>query len=326
MERVMDVHSENEYRRGITFNKNEIASHAQIVAYSKIIDGLGKSLENVLQDIFTSTFQKKYNFTANARLITPSATASSVEKVRLLASEFESLLKQFKLFVNDGEIDSELLEIDSTPSSIKDIPSLNTDKYIYFNEDNKEFIACLNLFFSDQTLLADIEPFVEKNYHNFFDLLVNEEVDFNNYEEDQKTELNQLIEKEFIYLDNNDFIQIANIPRVLILKDLYENEFASLFHYPKALQDEAKQMKTLEMVVFESSLFSKQEQSYFNYYLNKSEFTNGLDMRNSYLQENQANPEDKEKHEYAYFTYLKLLTLVLLKIEDDLLINKLTNK
>jgi len=113
---------------------------------------------------------------------------------------------------------------------------------------------------------------------------------------------------------------------MLILKDLYENEFASFYHYPHAFQVEAKQMKTEGLISFESSLFSKQEQSYFNYYLNKSEFTNGLDMRNSYLHGTQANPEAREKHEYAYFTYLKLLTLVLLKIEDDLLINQVTNK
>jgi hypothetical protein len=82
-------------------------------------------------------------------------------------------------------------------------------------------------------------------------------------------------------------------------------------------------MKNQNMVYFESSLFSKPEQSYFNYYLNKSEFTNGLDLRNSYLHGTQANPDEVDKHEYAYFTYLKLLILVLLKIEDELMISKM---
>lgn len=81
-------------------------------------------------------------------------------------------------------------------------------------------------------------------------------------------------------------------------------------------------MKTENIVYFESSLFSKPEQAYFNYFLNKSEFTNGLDLRNSYLHGTQANPEEIQKHKYAYFTYLKLLILTLLKIEDDLIISK----
>jgi hypothetical protein len=59
---------------------------------------------------------------------------------------------------------------------------------------------------------------------------------------------------------------------------------------------------------------------------NKREFTNGLDMRNSYLHGTQANPEEIQEHEYAYYSYLKLLTLILLKIEDDLLISQMIEK
>ena len=80
------------------------------------------------------------------------------------------------------------------------------------------------------------------------------------------------------------------------------------------------------MVFFGETLFSKSEQSYFNYFLNKREFTNGLDMRNSYLHGTQANPEEIQEHEYAYYSYLKLLTLILLKIEDDLLISQMIEK
>jgi len=80
-------------------------------------------------------------------------------------------------------------------------------------------------------------------------------------------------------------------------------------------------MASENIVLFESSLFSKIEQSYFNYFLNKSEFTNGLDLRNSYLHGTQANPDELQKHQYAYFTYLKLLILTMLKIDDDLQIS-----
>jgi hypothetical protein len=54
------------------------------------------------------------------------------------------------------------------------------NKYIYLNEGNDETTRCLNLFFSDQTVLAYVEPFKEK-YHTFFDLLDNEQVNFNNF-------------------------------------------------------------------------------------------------------------------------------------------------
>lgn len=107
---------------------------------------------------------------------------------------------------------------------------------------------------------------------------------------------------------------------------MYDNEVASFYHYPTDFQEEAKQMAIQNMIYFESSLFSKPEQSYFNYFLTKSEFTNGLDLRNSYLHGTQANPEEIQKHEDAYFTYLKLLVLILLKIEDDLFISQVKNR
>ena len=46
-----------------------------------------------------------------------------------------------------------------------------------------------------------------------------------------------------------------------------------------------------------------------------------MDLRNSYLHGTQANPEEIEKHEYAYFTYPKLVVLTMLKIDDDLQIS-----
>lgn len=324
MERVMGVHSQNEYRGGTAFNLSEMTSQAQIISYNKIVSELNNSLEDILHYVFTSAFQDKYGFADNARLTIPSTTNSYFEKVRLLAPEFESVLKQFKLYVENGSIDFELLQISSTPSAIKDIPSLNQDKYIYFNENNKIMVGCSNLFFSDQTLLAYVEPFKEKQYHCFFDLLANEQVNFNNYEEHQKPEINYLIGKGYIFIDDSGIIQITNPERVIILKDLYNNEVASFHRYPINFQKEANQMATEGIVVFESSLFSKPEQSYFNYFLNKSEFTNGLDLRNSYLHGTQANPDEIQKHEYAYFTYLKLIFLVLLKIEDDLFISQAT--
>lgn len=316
-ERVMGVHSQNAYMEGTSFSFSEMTSHAQIFGYNKVVNELNTSIEDILHFAFTIAFQEKYKFANNARFSIPSAN-SYFEKVRLLAPEFESVLKQFKLFVEDGSIDFELLQMSSSPTSIKDIPSLNQNKYIYFNEENKEMVGCSNLFFSDQTSLAYVEPFKEKQYHTFFDLLANERVNFDNYEEHQKPRINYLISKGFISVDNNGFIQITNNERLLIFKDLHDNDFASFYHYPISFQRETQQMLAENIILFGSSLFSKPEQAYFNYFLNKSEFTNGLDLRNSYLHGTQASPDEVQKHEYAYFTYLKLMVLAMWKMDDDL--------
>lgn len=326
-ERIMGVHSQNKYRSGIAFSLLEMTSYAQILGYNKVLAELSISLESILHFVYTSAFQEKYGYASNAHFSIPTATNSNFEKVRLLAPEFESIIKQYKLYVEDRAIDFELLQISSTPSAIKDIPSLNKNKYIYFNENDKEMLGCSDLFFSDQTLLGYVEPFKNKQYHTFFDLLINEEgkVKFSNYEEHQKPRLQYLIDKGFISVDSNDIVQFSNVVRLLIFKDLHDNEYASFYNYPIDFQDEAMRMKDENIVFYESSLFSKPEQSYFNYFLNKSEFSNGLDLRNSYLHGTQANPNETEKHEHAYFTYLKLLFLTMLKIEDDLFISKVTS-
>jgi hypothetical protein len=320
-ERFMGIRSKNEYRGGTEFNLLEMTSHVQIVAYNNILTGLGIPLENILHHVFTSSFQQKYEFADNARFSIPSAT-THFEKVRLLAPEFESVLKQFKLFVEDGLIDFELLQISSNPVSMKDVPSLNKNKYVYFNEENDDMRRYTNLFFSDQTSLAYVEPFKEKRYHTFFDLIANEDVKFGNYEEYQKSQLLYLVDKGLITIDSNDLIKVKNPSRLIILRDLYLNEVASFYRYSDELRRETKQMESENIIFFGSSLFSTPEQSYFNYFLNKSEFTNGLDLRNSYLHGTQATPEEIQIHEYAYFSYLKLIILTFLKIEDDLMIYK----
>ncbi len=320
-ERFMGVHSQNEYRTGTQFNLLEMTSYLQLAAYNKVLDSMALSLENVLHHVFTSSFQEKYEFANNVRFSIPSAT-SYFEKVRLIAPEFESALKQFKLFVEDGVVDFELLQITSNPSTIKDIPSLVSNKYLYLNENNKEIAAWTNLLFSDQSSLGYVEPFKEKQYHTFFDILVNEKVKYDSYEEYQIPQLNYLIDKTLIAVDREGYITMPNLGKILILKDLFINEVASFHHYLPDLQQEAIQMEAENIIFFDSSLLSRPEQSYFNYFLNRSEFTNGLDLRNSYLHGTQPNPDEIQEHERAYFIYLKLIVLTFLKIEDDLSINK----
>ena len=322
LERCIGVHSQNEYRDSFRFRQAENTSFLQMVAYTSVLEKLGVALEDVLSQVFTSFFPEKYGFASNCRFL--ALTSSSLlEKVRILAPELESILKQYKLFVEDGSIDFDLLQISSHPTPIKDIPSLNKDKYLYLNEKNSEIKSISNIFFSDQTLLSYVEPFKEKNYKTFFDLLANEEsVEYKYYQDHQKSFLQYLLDRNQIYIDKKGCIQFTNLSRILILYDLNVNEVASFYHYPQRFRQEVTQMAKENIIHFENTLFSKPEQDYYNYYLNKSEFTNGLDLRNKYVHGTQANPEDEGSHKYAYYTYLKLIVLALLKIEDDLIIHK----
>ncbi len=66
-----------------------------------------------------------------------------------------------------------------------------------------------------------------------------------------------------------------------------------------------------------ASLLSEAEGSYFNYYLNKVEFTDGPELRNKYLHGSQANTEGEDAHFRTYITALKLIVALVIKINDD---------
>lgn len=322
-ERHIGVHSKNEYFISTAFHLSEMTSQMQMYGYGKLLEKeLETSVENIIKIVFTEVFQEKYDFPKNANFTIPTPASSFLEKIRVIAPEFESILKQYKLFVEDGSIDFELLQISSKPPKIKDIPSLNENKYIYLNEKNIEIVNCAYIFFSSQSMLTYIEPFRNKEYGCFFDLLANEDVKYDDYQEFQKHSINHLIDQRFIKVDDKGFIKILNYERLYILRDLYLNEYGSFYHYPKHFQEEVLKMKEENIVFTETSLFAKPEQAYFNYILNKSEFSNGLDLRNRYSHGTQPNPEEVKKHEISYHIYLKILVLTLLKIEDDLWINK----
>lgn len=85
-------------------------------------------------------------------------------------------------------------------------------------------------------------------------------------------------------------------------------------------------LETKSVIVFESSLLSKPEQEYINYTLNKSQFNNGLDLRNRYSHTQPKSAENDKTHEYNYMIFLRLLILFVIKINDDFCLADMLSK
>ena len=107
---------------------------------------------------------------------------------------------------------------------------------------------------------------------------------------------------------------------IYVLKELYYKEVMSYWHYPKDIQVLIEELSSRNLVDFETSLFSRNEQDYLDYYLNKSKFTNGHDIRNKYL--HGTNTNDEEQYEIDYYLILKLFVIIVIKINDDLCIKE----
>lgn len=200
--------------------------------------------------------------------------------------------KTIYAFVNNGEIDMELLEISRNSPLIEDIPSFFVKKYGYIVDT--ELLNISYLLFSDQFELAYVES--KKDYNNFADLIKNEDMLFSDFFEYQVLSLNWLKDKNIIHEDKYGYIRFR-MEIVRILEDFYNNDVISLSYYKNS--DLLDELITNKKVIFESTLFSKPEQDYLNYILNDRQFDNGPAIRNKYLHGN--NNQRIEEHESDYY-------------------------
>jgi hypothetical protein len=59
----------------------------------------------------------------------------------------ESVAKQFALYAENGDLDTELLEMGGDQVRYKELPSLLDGKYAYVNDDNQDVRSVQNLLF-----------------------------------------------------------------------------------------------------------------------------------------------------------------------------------
>ena len=98
-----------------------------------------------------------------------------------------------------------------------------------------------------------------------------------------------------------------------MLRDLYEHEVAcASYYYSRNLIDTLVSQGDL---CYESSLFSIPEQKYLNYMLNKSEYSNGHDLRNKYI--HSTYPVDIKQQRKDYIALLKIMALTVIKINEE---------
>ncbi len=94
-----------------------------------------------------------------------------------------------------------------------------------------------------------------------------------------------------------------NVSRVRLLRDLYDHGVICASYYKNA--DLLDQIVASGDLRYDSSLFSIPEQNYLNYMLNKSEYSNGLDLRNKYIHSTYPTDVNQQEHDYINCTLLK---------------------
>jgi len=225
----------------------------------------------------------------------------------------ESVIKQFSLYVENGELDTDLLGMTSEQVRYKNIPSLLTGKYVYAS-DNQEVRNILHLLFSDQSGLTYINDNLRAD--DAARLLIKNQVAYDDFADYQKRSIDYLIGLGVLE-NTGKRVQLADANQFLILKAIFDAEATSYYHYSAEARTYIDDMVSKGWLVRRESLLTDPEGSYFNYYLNQAEFDNGPDLRNKYLHGSQADADDEEQHFRTYITVLKLLIALVIKINDD---------
>lgn len=297
--------------------KNRVSLY-QLDAYGKVLQQNGSSFEKEMKQFYESYLRKEYDYPC-LPINFPNEEDSALNKCRILCPELDAVVKQYNMFVEEDEIDKELMRL-SKPLKVEEGKSLLENKYYEIAEGNEDIQSVLwGLLGYGNSMLAYVEPFKNKKYHSLVELLEKENnVKYSSYANYQKPHLDFLIQQGFIGLNADGELYIVSRSKINVLRSLWEYGVCSYWHYNDEERQVLDNMFAKGWLVKDDRLLSKPERDYFSYYLDNMKFTNGKAYRNHYMH-GTANPEDNGKeHQIAYTTFLRLLAILLLKIKDDL--------
>ncbi|HHQ0756917.1 TPA: hypothetical protein ACSKM6_000654, partial [Listeria innocua] len=182
MKKLLGIHTKKNYETSFYFNGKNIL---MLISFKIYQDKLQEIFDIRIEELivyFFSEYSKEY-FLVNWL---PIDFTNKSEKIHIqtknLVTIEEQLRKQWKLYIEENEIDKELFELEETPT-LKSLKSRLNRKYIYINQNNKAILRVMYLLFSDQSHITYITK--ETNGDNFVELIVNNKIkkdDFHNYQ------------------------------------------------------------------------------------------------------------------------------------------------
>lgn len=300
------------YRKSFTFNIKEMVASVEIYSYIQVLNVLGVKIEDMIEWFFNDYLSNEFSI-IDFIVKMPSESSSYFEKCRTVLPEIDRIFKQYNVLVEDGDIDQELIQISSSSVKVKEVKSFVSCKYAYPN--GEWYKTATFLLFSNQSRIFYL-PDKEEKYKNFLDLIMRDNVRMNDFHEFQIQKMKWLFDNGIVIENEKGFIKIEDSKTIFILKELYYEEVINYFHYQANLRSVIDSLAEKEIIAFENSLLTRNEQDYFDFYLNKSKFTNGFDIRNRYL--HGTNVNDEEQYESDYYSIMKLIIILVIKINDDL--------
>lgn len=308
-ERHLGIKGIKDYKTGVAFNMDRMRTNLQMKAYKQELEKFDVRIEDIFKWFFEVYLQEEFG-AKGFTYTPPSEHTTPAEKCKLLAISIDGVLKQYRLFLDDGFVDRELLEISSGHVVFSEIKSMVNKKYAYSKSEELKHEQLI--LYSDQSMITYTEK-TQSRYDNLPQMLLLEEMTMEDFHEYQQGSLNWLINRGTIIQEQAGKLTI-NKEKVVVLKDLFANEVVCPNYYG-CWASVIQALVTSGDMEYENTLFSRPEQSYLNYMLNKSEYSNGLDLRNKYSHDTCSLKEEVQIQDYLEL--LKIMVLIIIKINEE---------
>lgn len=310
-ERFMTTTGRDSYPVGSSFERGDHIALVQTAMYANFLRSRDIDLESVIAWFFSDYLKEEFG-ALNFRFAPSSAASTYLEKCKHIFSEMEGVVKQFALYVEEGEVDAGLLAVASEQLRYRAVPSLLDGKYVYVTSD-QNVQNVMNLLFSDQSGLAYVNESLQAD--SAARLFIDNHIAYEDLAEFQQRHVDYLVSQGLLQNDGRR-VTIADVRRFSVLRDLFDFEAASYYHYSVETRAVIDRMVDDGWVERRGSLLTEPEANYINYCLN-AEYSNGPDLRNKYLHGTYDAAAGEDQHSRVYFTALKLLIALVIKINDD---------
>jgi len=299
-----------DYNTGFGFDSRQMVFRGQMHLYYEFLKSKNINLEDVFKWFFEEYAVQEFN--VSGFLFSPqSKEASFLDKCTTLNRELDGILKQYKYLVEDGVIDRGLVEMTSNSVAFKDLPSFLENKYAYPTDKCSMLIY---LLFSGKSQLRFIAGF-GKDYKDFFSILSNEQITLDSIQRHDRESIDLLINSKCLSVGQDETLKL-DVNKTRVLRELYNSGVLCVLHR-KAYKSTIESMVNDGELIFQSSLLSSYEQDYMDFVLN-DHFANGPKLRNRYMHGTQPASDKEDEHMKDYMEILKIMVLIIMKINEEL--------
>lgn len=304
-----------EYKRNFAFQfyYQNLLNH--VYEFEIYMNNKGIRFEDIFLKYFNNFIEENYNISGFS-FTASTLSASYLEKCKHLFTELDSIIRQFKLYMEDGKIDQDLLSISSSPVGLYGLPSRTSHKYVEVNIESPLWEILMWLFSKESFLSV-----VSKGVHarNLGELLIENNLELKDFHEGQQEYIKKLIDWG-VLLVVDKHIKFQSKGLTYLLWQLYNVGALNYPHYDDKLKLEIDKLVDRSWLIWKNSLLTSREEDFCSYCLNKQKYSNALELRNLYAHSvfNKEEKEDDKLHYGNYIIILMLYIILINKIDDEL--------